>query len=365
MIIPWKTGDKMWKVDYNGMRKGFQGVKNMNIYDIAAEAGTSISTVSRVLNNKGNVNPEMRSRVEEVLKKYDYKPSAIARGMVSKTMKSIAILTVDVRVTHYARQIYAIEQEFSKHSYNVTVCNTGGSITECEKYMEILSEKQLDGLVLIGSVFNELIHYPEITARMRDIPVVVANGHVDLPNFYSVLVDDTKGIRMAVDYLYEKGHRDILYAYDMETDSAKAKRRGFLEAMKLHDIANAERFVITCEYGLEEGKEAAKQIVKTFGMPGDDKKPGFSGIVCGEDITAIGIMKGLRSYGIRVPEDVAITGCNNSPDSLICEPEMTTLDSKPELLGFLCAQLLEQLIEGKGSVADVAIQPDLIVRGTT
>ena len=88
----------------------------MNIYDIAAEAGTSISTVSRVLNNKGNVNPQIRKRVEEVLKKYDYKPSAIARGMVSKTMKSIAILTVDVRVTHYARMIYVIEQEFTKGS---------------------------------------------------------------------------------------------------------------------------------------------------------------------------------------------------------------------------------------------------------
>ena len=85
----------------------------MNIYDIAAEAGTSISTVSRVLNNKGNVNPKIRDRVEAVLKKYDYKPSAIARGMVSKTMKNIAILTVDVRVTHYARMIYVIEQEFS------------------------------------------------------------------------------------------------------------------------------------------------------------------------------------------------------------------------------------------------------------
>ena len=102
----------------------------MNIYDIAAEAGTSISTVSRVLNNKGNVNPKIRDRVEAVLKKYDYKPSAIARGMVSKTMKNIAILTVDVRVTHYARMIYVIEQENRNLGYNVSVCNRGGSIKE-------------------------------------------------------------------------------------------------------------------------------------------------------------------------------------------------------------------------------------------
>ena len=146
----------------------------MNIYDIAAEANTSISTVSRVLNNKGNVNPQIRKRVEEALKKYDYKPSAIARGMVSKTMKSIAILTIDVRVTHYARMIYVIEQEFSNQGYNVTVCNTGGSIGECDRYFKILAEKQIDGLVLIGSIFNNLIHYPQIIAQIKEIPVVLA-----------------------------------------------------------------------------------------------------------------------------------------------------------------------------------------------
>ena len=279
----------------------------MNIYDIAAEAGTSISTVSRVLNNKGNVNPKIRDRVEAVLKKYDYKPSAIARGMVSKTMKNIAILTVDVRVTHYARMIYVIEQEFSNLGYNVSVCNTGGSIQECNRYFEILSEKQTDGLVLIGSVFNELIKYPEITAKIKDTPVVIANGQVKLPNFYSVLVDDTKAIRMASDYMFDHGRMDLFYVFDIATDSGRAKRQGFLEAMKLRDVPD-----------------------------GND----------------------------RVPEDIAITGCNNSPDSRICEPELATLDNKPELLGGMCASLLRDRMEGKESATSVAIQPELVVRGS-
>ena len=329
----------------------------MNIYDIAAEANTSISTVSRVLNNKGNVNPQMRKRVEEVLKKYNYKPSAIARGLVSKTMKNIAIMTVDVRVTHYARTIYVIEQEFSKKGYNVTVCNTGGSIKECERYIEILSEKQMDGIVLIGSVFNELIHYPQITSRIKEIPVVIANGEVNLPNFHSVLVDDMKGIRLVADYLFDQGHRELVYIYDMETDSGRAKRQGFLEAMKLHDISDGESRVISCKYGLEGGLEAAKTLYET-GIS-------FTGVICGEDITAIGVMKGLRKYGFSIPDQVAVTGCNNSPDSLICEPELTTLDNKPELLGGLCAELLQDVLDGKISAGNLAIQPELVFRGTT
>ncbi len=329
----------------------------MNIYDIAAEAGTSISTVSRVLNNKGNVNPQMRKRVEEVLKKHDYKPSAIARGLVAKTMKNIAILTVDVRVSHYARTIYVIEQEFSNRGYNVSVCNTGGSIEECDRYFEILSDKQIDGMVLIGSVFNDLINYPEITAKIKDIPVVLANGRVDLPNFYSVLVDDMKGIRMAVDYLYDKGHRDLVYLYDMDTESSKAKRQGFLEAMKLHDIPAAEKRVIPCRYGLAGGIEAAKTLC--------DSGVAFSGVVCGEDITAIGMMKGLRKLGFSIPDQIVVTGCNNSPESLLCEPELTTLDNKPELMGGLCAQLLQEVLEGEALVSSLAIQPELIIRETT
>lgn len=329
----------------------------MNIYDIAAEAKTSISTVSRVLNNKGNVNLEIRKRVEEVLKKYDYKPSAIARGLVSKTMKSIAILTVDVRVTHYARMIYVIEQEFSNRGYNVTVCNTGVSIEKCKKYMETHSEKQVDGIVLIGSIFNELINYPDITSKIKNIPVIVANGKVNLPDFYSVQVDDAKGIRAAVDYLYDKGHRELVYVYDLETDSGRAKRQGFLEAMKLHDIPEAEKRVISSKHGLEGGRKAA-EILCSSGIS-------FTGVVCGEDITAIGLMKGLKKQGFSIPDQVVITGCNNSPDSLICEPELTTIDNKPELLGGLCAQLLQEVLEGKTSASNLAIQPELITRGTT
>lgn len=328
----------------------------MNIYDIAAEANTSISTVSRVLNNKENVNPQIRRRVEAVLKKYDYTPNAIARGLVSKTMKSIAILTVDLRNIHYARMIYVIEQEFSSQGYNVSVCNTGGSVEACHKYFRILSEKQVDGLVLIGSIFNDLIHYPKILAQIKNIPVIMANGHVDHPDFYSVLVDDAKGIRRVTDYLFEKGYGDLVYVFDIQTDSGRAKRQGFLEGLKLRDIPEAEERVFTAGYGLEGGRGAAKRILNS-GLA-------FNGVVCGEDLTAVGVMKELKRRGFRIPQDIAVTGCNNSPDSLVCEPELTTLDNKPELLGGMCARFLRDVLEKKEQITGLAVQPELVIRGS-
>lgn len=99
----------------------------MNIYDIAKEAGVSISTVSRVMNHKGNVNPETRKKVEEILEKNNYTPSAIARGMVSKSMKTVSVLTVDIRVPHYARTAYTIEREFSRRDTRFLCATRAGS----------------------------------------------------------------------------------------------------------------------------------------------------------------------------------------------------------------------------------------------
>ena len=154
----------------------------MNIYDIAKEAGVSISTVSRVLNHKDRVNPETKKRVEAILEKYEYTPSAIARGMVSKSMKTVSVLTVDIRVPHYARTAYTIEREFSRRGYEVTLCNTGGELEETEKYLKTVLEKKVDGIVLVGSVFNTLCKKPEISNLLKTVPVVLANGKLDLPN---------------------------------------------------------------------------------------------------------------------------------------------------------------------------------------
>ena len=108
----------------------------MNIYDIAKEAGVSIATVSRVLNNKGTVSAATRARVEAILKQNNYTPSAIARGMVSKSMRTVAVLTVDIRVPHYARTAYTIEREFSRRGYEVILCNTGGDRAETLRYSQ-------------------------------------------------------------------------------------------------------------------------------------------------------------------------------------------------------------------------------------
>lgn len=329
----------------------------MNIYDIAKEAGVSISTVSRVLNHKDRVNPETKRRVEEILEKYDYKPSAIARGMVSKSMKTVSILTVDIRVPHYSRTAYTIEREFSRRGYEVTLCNTGGEVEETEKYLRTVLEKKVDGIVLVGSVFNTICKKPEISSLLKKVPVVLANGKLELPNSYSVLVDDRYGVALAVEHLIQKGHQELYYLKDMNTVSAQLKCEGFLSEMEKHGIQDAEKRVLETELSIEGGMRAVEKLLA--------EKREVTGIVCGEDMTAAGAVKALLRHGFRVPEDVAVTGYNNSEYARICEPQLTTVDNKPELVAMMSVQLLTSLIEKVDAYSSCTIQPELVIGQTS
>ena len=331
----------------------------MNIYDIAKEAGVSISTVSRVLNGKDRVNPETREKIQALFDKYNYTPNAIARGLVAKTMKTVAIFSVDVRVPHYAQTAYTIEREFSKRAYNVIVCNTGGELEETRRYARSIAQGHVDGVVLVGSVFNKLGMDDEVAAALRGMPVVIANGHLDMPNAYSILADDSLGVSLAVSHLVRRGHspENIVYVKDLDTESAKIKRSGFLAALAELGVENARQRVFKVPYSLEGGRQAAQKILQV--------KPRPTAVVCGEDLTAVGVIKGVSGAGLLVPDDIAVTGYNNSEYSLICSPELTSVDNKGEMCALLCVQLLESRIDGSNSFSSMTINPELVVRGSS
>lgn len=329
----------------------------MNIYDIAKEAGVSISTVSRVLNDKGYVSEKTKARIQEVLKKNKYQPSAIARGLVSGTMKNVAIVTVDVRHPHYAMTTFIMEQKLTGLGYMVLVCNTGSRKEECMKYIRMLSRNQVEGVILVGSEFNDLCDPKELRELLPETPIVMANGELKLPNVQSVLVDEGYGVQLAVQHLYDKGHRNIAFVMDVKKDAGIRKRDGFLRKMKLLGYDDAAERILYTKYGAGGGEEAAKKIV------GGSRR--FDAVIFTEDLTAVYAMNALQNMGYRIPGDVAVVGCNNSEYSRISNPPLTTINNKGELLSELSVQLLENLMTGKSEKASLIIRPELAVRQTT
>jgi len=326
----------------------------MNIYDIAKEAGVSIATVSRVINNKGTVSEATRAKVEAILEKSGYTPSAIARGMISKSLKTVAVLTIDIRVPHYAQQAYTIEQAFSCRGYEVILCNTGGGVEATIRYLRAVMEKKVDGIILVGSIFSAIGRDARVEKLLRQVPVVLSNGRLDIPNAASVCLDDRAGASLAVEHMVARGKKNLWYVNDRQTAGSAAKQDGFLEACKRLGVQGR---VMEAEFSVEGGRKAARDLLSSCRS--------FDGIVCGEDETAVGIVKGFLGAGLCIPRDVAVSGYNNSIYATMCDPRLTSIDNKPEQVALMCVQMLEQMMDGEPAEMPRIFTPELVIGLTT
>lgn len=325
----------------------------MNIYDIAKKSGVSIATVSRVINNKGHVGEKTRLKVQQVLNEESYRPNAIAKGLVSNSMKTIAVYVQDIRDYHLAREFYIVEQEFSAKGYNVILCNTGYSLDKTVEYIRLLTERQVDGLIFLGSIFDKYLSDTEIQKAIGNVPVVLANGQSKLNNSNSVMIDDSLGIQKIVRYLDKKGHKNIAYFQDADTNAAISKANGFIKGM--HEIGshNPEKHMYVCSAGFQGGLESVAKIMSSHTR--------YTACVYGEDIVALGALKELTRLGFQVPNDMAITGYNNSVFAQCSVINLTTVENKGEELGLRCAEVLEKMIIKSGNVDSMVIEPEIVI----
>ncbi len=323
----------------------------MNIYEVAKEAEVSIATVSRVINKKGNVRPETAARVLSVLEKYNYRPNASAVAMVTQQSMSIAIITVDIRIPHYANTIYVVERFFSAEHYHVLVCNTGGSLESTRQTIEIVTAKKVDGIIFVGSVFNTLCKDEEIIRALEGIPVVLANGFLEWEMASSVLANDGLGIAMCTSHLIERGARKICYVKDLDTDSARNKAAYYKMAMEASGLRPE---ILEIDFGFAEGMHFAAERLSDLHR--------IDAFVFGEDMTAAGAVKIWRHQGIRVGEDLLVTAFNNTLESQISEPPLTTVDNKGTKVATECAELLLEILNKKEKPATREVFPDLILR---
>ncbi len=326
----------------------------MNIYDIARKAGVSIATVSRVINDSGPVSAKTRQEVMRVMNELGYKPNAMARGLMTKSIRTIGALTIDVRDLFFSSAIYRIESDLKAYGYDLILCNTGDDIRQKKKYLGFLLGKKVDGIILIGSVFREKKDNSHIMEAARKLPVVMVNGYVKGENIYCILSDDSKAMEDITRRLIRDSRKNLAYIYDVDTYSSMEKLKGFKKAVppdKRNLILKAQK------KGMDGGFLAVKSLLES--------KTPFDAIVCSDDIVASGALKGVLQAGVRVPQDCAVTGFDNSMVSRCTIPELTTVDSKIEHMSSLSVKYMLEALTGKKVPQKTVIQPEVIFRETT
>jgi LacI family transcriptional regulator/LacI family purine nucleotide synthesis repressor len=346
-------------------------MKPVTVYDIAREANVSVATVSCVLNNTAPVKASTRERVMALINKYQFSPNALARSLIKKETGMIGIILPDITNPFYPEVLAGLEQEARNKGYTFFLCDTWSSNWDIQaqyqresQYLSILTEKQVDGIIMIGGRINlakcdkELIR--EVAEVNKRLPVVLINGNLPGAPLHRVAVDETAGAEMATQHLIDLGHREIAFIGGYKQMSNTLCRvQGFAKAMMRNGLEIDKKRVIHGGFSVEAGKRLMEDLLNG----GDSGR--ISAVFCANDLIAIGAIKTAAKAGIRVPEDLSVIGFDDIPFAANCMPELTTISLKCNELGRTAADVLHKLITDKKVSRLTSLQPELVIREST
>lgn len=330
-------------------------MQKLTIYDVSKLAGVSVTTVSRVLNGNKNVNAETREKVEAVIQKNGYIPKQKARNFAQPDLYAVGLMMDDIRHAYMAGLAYAIDQELSKWKVNTVLCNIVDVEKEFINQVDNLIEKRVNGVILMGSIFQNDICRVAIERRYSELPFVVVNGNFALPNVYEVIQDQCQGTRDAVHYLYSRGRRKIGWIFYRHSGSDRKKYEGFLEGMRECGLKQLRMYEAESK-SLEEGMRTTENLLKQF--------PDTDAIIYSADILAVGGTHWLNDHQISIPDRIAVIGFNNSSCARECWPPLTSIDNQITESGRAAAQLMLQVLN-KQETENVRIPCGLAIRKST
>ncbi len=327
-----------------------------SIKDVAREAGVSIATVSRVLNNVDVVNDDTKKKVLEAIAKLGYRPNIIARSLKTQKTSTIGIIVPDISSQFYPEIVRGAEDVANIYSYNIVLCNTDLDSERELEYLKILKEKMIDGVLYMSNALED-----EVIKLINElkIPVVLIETKDKENHFPSITIDNEKAAYDATSYLLSLGLKDIAFiGTHPNAENALSKRfKGFERAMC--EKASGVNCDLVCFSGIKPQDGA--NVVSTF-LKG--KK--FDAIFCISDELAMGVINELREQGIRVPEDVSVIGFDNIFSSSIYYPKLTTVAQPMYDMGSVGMRMLIKIINKQPMENEHYILPhEIIIRNST
>lgn len=324
--------------------------------DVADAAGVHPSTASRALNDEtaNMVQQETKDRVRRVAAEMGYRVNAMARALKTRRSMSIGMIVPDITNPFFPPAVRGAEETLAKAGYSVLLSSSNNDTNRALDQLDAMIEAQVDGLLLaMVQRRDPIVH----RLRNRAIPVVLFNRTMDEDAFSSVVPDDSTGSRMAVNHLYELGHRRLgLVVGPLFTSTGDRRLRAFRAAARRLKI---EAHVIeAAAFDEMSGYRAGQQLLQQF--------PHVTGVVAGNDLLAIGVIDAALEVGKRCPRDISVVGFNDMPLASRLQPPLTTV-LVPELeLGQVAAECLLRLIADPASPAEHTLLPvSLVVRGST
>jgi len=322
----------------------------MNIYEVAQKAGVSITTVSRVINGSTLVKPKTTQKVLTVIEELGYKPNIFAKGLTTNSIRLIGVLTPDVCDMYFSNAMKELLEAARAKNYDILLSHTGNDIGEKKKHIDLLLEKRVDGIILVGSIFKEIDNV-HIVQAAQHVPIVMINSSEKGENLFSVNCDDRAGMYNATEFLIKNGRHKNIYIHGEETYSERKKLEGFRSAMI---GAKLEPIEVIVGVGMHGGYSGMEKTLASGQLP--------DGVLCSEDAIAVGALKCLINSGIRVPEQVAVVGYNNTLVSQCTNPELASVDSKVAQISNYAFEIMYSALQSGCGPQEVVFSPEFVLR---
>jgi DNA-binding LacI/PurR family transcriptional regulator len=321
------------------------------IHDVAKRAGVSKSLVSLVLQESPYVSDERRASVLQAVEELDYRPNAMARGLVQQRSHVLGVMLSNLHNPFFADVVTGIEAEALERGYRAFF-NTGIRVPKREAVaLETLLQLQADGLILAGT----LLDTKTINKAGRAVPIVLISRATRSKHVDSVAGNERLGARIAVDHLVSLGHTRIAHIDGGQGAGAKRRRKGFEAAMEAHGL---NPILTAGSYTEEGGSEGVRELLAM------DRHP--TAIFAANDLAALGCLQALSDAGKSVPEDVSLMGYDNAWLAGLRHISLTTIDQPRHELGATSVKLLiERMEEGRKESRHIVLEPSLVVRATT
>jgi LacI family transcriptional regulator len=327
----------------------------MNLEAVAKKAGVSTATVSRVLNNLNVVKGSTRARVLRAAEELKYHPNLHARSLARGKNRTLGILVSSMENPFFFDIYHALESAAHARGYEVVVANTDYRSEQLVSSVRLMIGWRVAGLAAIVSEMDS--HLIQMLTDSK-IPIVFYDVGTPQKNITNVRVDYRRGMRKIVEYLHSLGHSRMAFVGHHSTlGPISERRRTFLDTVsRISPSAHTE--VVAGADGLEGGRQAVREIFASGFDP--------TAIICVNDFMAVGALRQLRDQGVRVPEDVSVTGFDNIKLAEFCSPALTTVHIPREQIG---ETIFDNLVPENPSERlvgkEILIDPELVVREST
>lgn len=327
--------------------------KAASIYDVARESKTSVFTVSAVINKKQHVGQRLRARVEEAIRKLNYRPNLIARSLAKQQTHTIGMIVPDIANPFFPMVVRGAEDAARRHGYNILLCNSDDTLEKEESQIELLLSKRVDGILLTKTAGD---FRPPLQQMIKDvsIPFVLVMRTYPKLTKDAVISDDYQGAYNAVCHLARTGCRRIgLVSGPLKVSNAIARYDGFHDALARYELPFDKDLVFEGDYRIDSGFRAGHALLSRQ----------LDGIYVANYLMTVGVLQAAEEMKLGCPEDFRLVSYDDYPWLGVFHPKLTTVELPKDRLGSEAADLLIKRIAGdRGKAVTRKLQTELRIR---